>query len=281
MNYHHSYHAGNFADVFKHFALSLILEKLQEKENGFFVLDTHAGIGKYSLENNKEFAGGIAKIYNKKVDKIFASYLGLVKRFNFHKDLKNYPGSPKIIKNFLRSQDRAIFCELHQKDHILLRKAFAGDKSVQIFNQDGYQFLKSHLPPKENRGLILIDPPFEKENGKEDDFISLLKFLPEALKRFSHGTYLIWYPITDELKVKDFYQKLQIVREKFKEKEFCIMEIEVDTSLAFVGSAFSKCGLLIVNPPWQFCEKMSKALPMLLEHLGQDSGKFRIDSLAA
>lgn len=277
MNYRHSFHAGNFADVFKHFILCLFLEKLREKDKGFFVLDTHAGIGKYDLiEKNQEYLNGIAKIYGRKIDSNFASYQEMVRRFNFFKELKIYPGSPKIIKNFLRPLDQAIFCELHQEDFVLLKRAFAGDKSVQIFKENGYQFLKSHLPPIEGRGLVLIDPPFEKENGREDDFLEIIKYLQEGIKRFAHGMYLIWYPIVDEKKVEKFYQSLDELKAKLKVADLLKIEFGIDASVNLEKPGFRKCGMIAINPPWQFEEKINKSLPLLLQALGQKNGEFRI-----
>lgn len=277
MNYHHIFHAGNFADVFKHFILSLCLEKLQEKEKPFFVIDTHSGIGKYDLESEQanktaEYKDGILQLLSvKNIDPIFQNYLNIIKNFNRFNQGKiiTYPGSPQIIKQFLRNEDKAILAELHPQDFLLLKRNFAGNKKIQIFNQDGYLLLKSQLPPLIKRGLILIDPPFEKENGREDDFIQIIKYLKEAYKRFATGTYLIWYPIVNEKITTQFHRQIK----ELKIDKTLISEIIIDER---ISDGFKGCGMIIINAPWQLEEKLQKALPLLLKYLQKPHGNFTI-----
>jgi 23S rRNA (adenine2030-N6)-methyltransferase len=281
MNYHHIFHSGNFADVFKHFILCLCLEKLQEKENPFFVIDTHCGIGKYDLtaelaNKTGEYKSGILKLVQakktgKKIDPLFNSYLKIVERFNQLNpdELKTYPGSPQIIKQFLREQDKAIFAELHHQDFALLKRNFAGNKKIQTLNQDGYLLLKSHLPPIIKRGLILIDPPFEKENGKEDDFSQTVKYLKEGYKRFATGIYLLWYPIVDKKVSNKFHQQIK----DLGIKNILIAQIIIDKN---IKEGFKGCGMVIINPPYQLDEKLSKALPLILNYLNADQGEVKL-----
>jgi 23S rRNA (adenine2030-N6)-methyltransferase len=279
MNYHHIYHAGNFADVFKHFILCLCLEKLQEKENPFFVIDTHGGIGKYDLTTEiagktAEYEDGILKLFsNQTIHSLFENYLNIVRNFNklHENEIRIYPGSPLIIKQFLRKQDKAIFAELHQEDFILLKRNFAGDRQIKTLNQDGYLLLKSQLPNLIKRGLILIDPPFEKGNGKEDDFTQIIKYLEEGYKRFATGIYLIWYPIVNEKLINNFYKKIK----ELKLSKTLISEIIIDQK---IEDGFKGCGMIIINAPWQSEEKLSQALPLLLKYLQKPEGKFKIEN---
>lgn len=279
MNYHHIFHSGNFADVFKHLILCLCLEKLQEKDTPFFAIDTHSGIGKYDLTSeaaNKtgEYRDGILKILETtNIDPIFKNYLNIVRQFNRLNpdELKTYPGSPQIIKQFLRDNDKAIFAELHPEDFISLKRSLAGNQKVTALNQDGYLLLKSHLPHLIKRGLILIDPPFEKENGREDDFVQIVKYLKEAYKRFATGIYLVWYPIVDEKSVNNFHQQIK----NLNIEKILASEIIINPK----AEGFKGCGMLIINAPWQLDEKLSKALPLLLKYLDKPQGGIKLVEL--
>ncbi|MES2677740.1 MAG: 23S rRNA (adenine(2030)-N(6))-methyltransferase RlmJ [Pseudomonadota bacterium] len=281
MNYRHIFHSGNFADVFKHLILCLCLEKLQEKENPFFVIDTHSGIGKYDLTSelaNKtgEYKDGILKLLQvKNTHPFFSSYLKIVEQFNrLNPDqLKTYPGSPQIIKQFLRANDQAVFAELHPEDYILLKRNFAGNYKTTTLNQDGYALLKSHLPPAIKRGLILIDPPFEKGNGREDDFDQMIKYLREAYKRFATGIYLLWYPIVDKNTTRQFHQEIM----NLGIKKTLIAEIIIDQN---IKEGFKGCGMAIVNFPYQLDEKLKVALPLILEYLDKKSGITKLEIIS-
>ena len=282
MNYRHIFHSGNFADVFKHLILCLCLEKLQKKETPFFVIDTHSGTGKYDLTSelaNKtsEYKDGILKIlsvYN--INPLFREYINLIKKINqFNKEdgIKYYAGSPHVIKNYLRPQDKAILCELHPQDFLILKRNFAGNKQITTLNQDGYSLLKSHLPHLIKRGLVLIDPPFEKENGREDDFLQIIKYLSEAYKRFATGTYLIWYPIVDEKSVSNFWQKIK----NLGIKKILLAEIIIDNN---IKDGFKGCGMIIINPPYQLDEELSLSLPLILNYLEKVNGATKIVNLS-
>ncbi len=281
MNYHHIFHSGNFADVFKHLILCLCLEKLQEKENPFFVIDTHSGIGKYDLSSelaNKtgEYKGGILKLLQaKNIHPIFSSYLKIVEKFNRLNpgELKIYPGSPQIIKEFLRENDKAVFAELHPQDYLLLRKNFVGNYKTTTLNQDGYLLLKSHLPPSIKRGLILIDPPFEKENGREDDFVQMIKYLQEAYRRFATGIYLLWYPIVDKNTTRQFHQEIL----NLGIKKTLVAEIIIDQN---IKEGFKGCGMVVVNFPYQLDKKLALALSLILDYLGKKSGTTKLEIIS-
>jgi 23S rRNA (adenine2030-N6)-methyltransferase len=273
MNYHHTFHAGNFADVLKHLTLCLCLEKIQERGQPFFAIDTHCGIGKYDLTCNEanrtgEFREGILRLLSvSNPHPIFTNYINIVNRFNRFNEgkIKTYPGSPQIIKQFLREGDKGIFAELNPNDFQILRRNFAGDKRITTLRQDGYQLLKSNFPPEIKKGLVLIDPPFEKGNGRANDFDEIIKYLKEAHKRFSNGIYLVWYPIVSEHETTKFYQKIK----DLKIPKILTAELIIDKN---IRNGFKGCGMLIINPPDQLDEKLKIALPLILEYLGAKCG---------
>jgi 23S rRNA (adenine2030-N6)-methyltransferase len=273
MNYHHIYHAGNFADIFKHIALVLCLEKFHEKPAPFFVLDTHAGIGKYDLCDEKsiktsEALDGVNKILkNNEYEKFLPQrFIKILEKFNpnFSSEIKTYPGSPMIIKDYLRREDRAIFSELNRQDFIQLRRNFAGNPKFTLLNEDGFALLKSKLPPKQGRGLIIIDPAFEKNESKVSaDWDKIILGLQDSYKRFAHGVYLVWHPIikSDEEVLKNFYK--QISKLKFEKK----LQLTFDIGAKENETKMTACGMFIFNAPWQLEEKLKVILPQVLNLL--------------
>jgi 23S rRNA (adenine2030-N6)-methyltransferase len=200
MNYRHIYHAGNFADAFKHIILMLLTKSFLKKETPFCFLDTHAGIGHYDLmsveaQKGKEYENGIKKIIEADdPPEAIREYIACIQNFNAKiadNECRLYPGSPEIVKAFLRPHDRMQLCELHPEDYKTLKKYFARHKQIAVHHQDAYQSFKALLPPKEKRGLILIDPPYENTN----ELSHLVTMLPQALSRFETGVYALWYPI--------------------------------------------------------------------------------------
>jgi 23S rRNA (adenine2030-N6)-methyltransferase len=263
MNYRHIYHAGNFADAFKHIILISLLQSLQRKETGFCYLETHAGIGRYELtssaaQKSKEFENGIKKIFNgANPPVLIQDYLASVKKLNPEETLDLYPGSPYFAKQFLRPQDRMVLSELHPEDYQTLKNFFARDKQVAVHHQDGYQSLKAFLPPKERRGLILIDPPYEKP----DELAALPGILAQTMKRFETGLYAVWFPIKTRAQLKYFYRQLEVkINKPMLLAELCIYSESVPTQL-------NGCGMLIVNPPWQFDQEVKLLLPWLWKTL--------------
>lgn len=280
MNYRHAYHAGNFADVTKHIILVALLKALNQKDAPYCCIDTHAGAGLYDLQSsyamiNKEFEQGILKVaHQKEMPPLVSEYLSAVRLLNnqfsdsLSSSLRYYPGSPLFLRHFLRRQDRLILTELHPEEERSLATLFAKDKHVITRLQDGYQALKAFLPPKERRGLILIDPPFERPSEYSD----LLKALDEGLKRFETGVYAIWYPIKDRSTVDRFYRalKAQIKR------PFLITELTVypDTTQIHLNGS----GMVIINPPWKLQAVLEETFPWLWKILSQQhQGRFIID----
>lgn len=282
MNYHHIYHAGNFADIFKHVVLCLCLEKLHEKPTPFFVLDTHAGIGKYDLFDEKslktfEAEEGIKKLL---ADKNFLNilpirYLTILAKVNrceieeLPEKLKTYAGSPIFIKDYLRSHDKAIFAELNRDDFTQLKRHFAGNQKFSLTREDGFHLLSSKLPPLEKRGLVIIDPAFEKDQELVSaDYKKTVLALKEGYKRFSHGTYLVWHPIIEkdgeQEVLQKFYQEIaKLPFSKIMHVTFSVgKKSEEDTKM-------NSCGLFVFNAPWQLDEKLKEMLPKVLKVIGK------------
>ena len=276
MNYRHLYHAGNFADIFKHVALIFCLEKLQEKETPFFVLDTHAGSGKYDLDSEEatktgEGLDGIRTFLKTRDfnDLNLLNYIKILAKINsYQTDYKNnlanyknfteakfYPGSPYIIQYFLRPQDHAIFAEIKKEEFVRLKRNFAGNKKFHSLNVDGFSLLKSKLPPLEKRGLILIDPAFEKgENLISSDYEKTIASLKDAQKRFAHGIYLVWHPIINKEGEQEILQKFyrEMAESKFGE----ISHIIFSDDKRDATYKMHTCGLFVINAPWGFTEKL-------------------------
>jgi 23S rRNA (adenine2030-N6)-methyltransferase len=285
MNYRHLYHAGNFADLIKHLALIFCLESLSKKESPFFVLDTHAGAGKYNLEDPQSLKTGEADFGVKNLlrkiddsyfrDENFSNYLKILCKINLtnpaalikERDLTFYPGSPYIIKYFLRDSDKAIFAEKQNDEFIKLKKNFSGNKKITTLNENGFELLKSKLPPLEKRGLILIDPAFEKDRNYEDDYSQIIAYLKEAKKRFQTGIYIIWHPIIDKVAGKiagqnnlaDFYEKISAL----KFDNILKLSFKLDIKSPNLDDKMNKCGLVIINAPWQLENKVNSALTKL------------------
>jgi 23S rRNA (adenine2030-N6)-methyltransferase len=266
MNYRHGFHAGNFADVLKHLVLCELLRLLTSKDKKLFVLDTHAGAGSYDLGSQMaartgEAEAGIARLLaapKAGMPAAVARYLAAVSAYDRKfgpagGPLRRYPGSPRLIRGIMRATDRLVACELHPQDALTLKREFAGDRSVEVRQEDGYHAVKAMLPPPERRALVLIDPPFEAT----DEFEKLSRALRHGLRRFATGCYAVWYPIKDETAVVDFVAAqagLETVR----------LELHVPVE----GTKLGACGVLVINPPWKFEEAMREALPWIEAQLG-------------
>lgn len=275
LSYRHAFHAGNHADVFKHWILSLILEALCRKEKPFFVLDTHAGAGRYALDSemalkNGEFREGITRIWS--VPERFpalAPYLAAIRTTNPGRDLRWYPGSPRVIRHFLRAKDRLHLTELHPTDRVQLAREFEGDRQVRVEARDAYEGLKALLPPPERRGLVHIDPAFELR----DERARLVAALSEAHRRWATGIYAIWYPIQDRSGADDLLRRVK----RLEIPRTLVVECSVapPSRERLTGS-----GMILINPPYLLEETLKSALPDLVDRLeGPEGGQFRIEWL--
>jgi 23S rRNA (adenine2030-N6)-methyltransferase len=269
MNYRHIYHAGNFADVLKHAILARIIRYMQTKDKAFRLIDTHAGIGLYDLTSEEaqktgEWRDGIGRLIDAdlppKVADILEPYLSAVQILNPQGGVTHYPGSPKLARMLFRPQDRLSAMELHPTDAAVLKYVFEGDYQVRVTELDGWLALGAHLPPKEKRGVVLVDPPFEEEGEYE----RLVDGLSRAYKRFPGGTYCLWYPIKQGAPIKEFHQAL---RDTGIQKMLCA-ELTVKSDRDTTG--LSGTGMIIVNPPFTLKDELHTLLPFLKETLAQD-----------
>lgn len=269
MNYRHAYHAGNFADVMKHAILVLALDHLKQKEKPFFVLDTHAGTGATDLtgpeaQKTGEFRDGIARLLvDPAPHPALALYLKtLVELGCAGESPRRYPGSPLIAHHLARAGDRLAFCELHPEDARDLKALFRRDAAVRVEEMDGYRALKAMLPPKERRGLVLVDPPYEAR----DEFGRVLEALDGALRRWAGGTYLIWYPVKDPSVSGAFLDRLA------EEGPPKTLRAELSIRRPDDPSRLSGCGIVAINPPWTFETILGDLLPWLAARLAQGPG---------
>src|ERR1700704_5844698 len=200
MNYRHAFHAGGFADVIKHIVLVRMLTYLQEKPSAFRVLDTHAGAGRYDLTGDEarrsgEWLTGIARVMQARFSEttlpLVAPYLDIVRAFNRERELQAYPGSPLIARALPRPRDRLTACEVEPKARKRLIDALRRDTQARVVDLDGWVALPAFVPPKERRGLVLIDPSFEQK----DEFERLAEGFAQAFAKWPTGSYLLWYPV--------------------------------------------------------------------------------------
>ena len=281
MNYRHAFHAGNHADVLKHLVLLALLDALKKKDTPFFVLDTHAGRGRYLLaaaESRKtgEADAGILKLMGEaKMPEVVERYLRAVEANNPVGALIAYPGSPLLVAQALRAQDRLAACELQPDEAAALKELFAHDARVAVHARDGYAAIKAMLPPrlgstKFARGLVLIDPPYEVQDNEYPQIISAVR---EALQRWPQATYAIWYPIKLRRSLQPFLRKAAAL----PAKSVLLAELQVrpdDSPLRLNGS-----GLVLVNPPWKFDQQLAPALPVLKSALGEKGATTRLEWL--
>ena len=273
MNYRHAYHAGNFADVFKHAALTLVLAYLGQKPAGFRMIDTHAGDGLYDLsgtaaEKTAEWRNGIGRLIGAEIPaelrRLLDPYLAVVVP-HFAAESPRYPGSPLLAAALLRKQDRMIFCEAHPEAVGALRANLGHDKRAKIIAIDGFVGLGAFVPPIERRGLVLVDPPFEAKN----EFARIAAAIETALRKWPTGTYMIWFPIKDRPVVTRFYGHMGEVIAKAGVKdalrvELWINDIGPDRPLAANG-------LLVINPPYVLEAQVKQILPYLGLILGAEN----------
>lgn len=264
LSYRHSFHAGNHADVLKHIVLMLILESLKQKEKGFYYLDTHSGVGHYRLfseeaEKTAEFEEGIARLWQQaNLHPDLQRYVDLIKNLNYGgKALRYYAGSPLIAAQLLRPQDRALFTELHPSDYPLLRNNFKDYANISTKRDDGFQQVKATLPPKERRGLVLIDPPYELK----EDYDLVVKAIEEGYKRFATGIYAIWYPVVWRQNIKRMIRQLEQTGIRK------ILQIELSVRPDSDQRGMTASGMIVINPPWQLASQMRELLPQLQQLL--------------
>ena len=269
MNYRHAYHAGNFADVVKHAVLTRIVEYLKQKEKAFRVVDTHAGVGLYDLsaeeaQKTGEWRGGIGRLLEARLKPEIANllkpFLDAVHEMNPDGGVRFYPGSPLIIRHLLRKQDRLSAIELHPADAAMLKERFAGDFQTRVIELDGWLALGAHLPPKEKRGLVLIDPPFEKDG----EFDRLVDGLARAHRRWPGGIFALWYPLKDRAAVNRFRADLAATGIAK------ILDIRFEVRPPSPEQRLDGTGMIVVNPPHLLETELRMLLPALKAVLAEN-----------
>jgi 23S rRNA (adenine2030-N6)-methyltransferase len=247
MNYRHAYHAGNFADCFKHALLVALLDSFAHKPAPYFVLDTHAGAGRYDLDaapaqGTSEANTGIRRLLQRP-SSVLERYFGLVERLGL------YPGSPVLIRAVLRETDRLACCELHPEEATILRRHFHRDTQVEVHDRSGWEALGALLPPREKRGLVFIDPPFEMP----DEFRRLADGLRRGHARFGHGVFAAWYPLKQIAAVRGLHTNLA------SSDISDIVAVELHLRELVHPDRLNGCGLIVINPPYQF-EKLARSI---------------------
>ncbi len=271
MNYRHAFHAGNHCDVLKHAALALILDRLAAKEKSFAVLDTHAGRGLYDLDSPEaarsgEHLGGILRILDDPdPPAALLTYLAAVRRQNPFGGGRWYPGSPALIRDALRPVDSAKFYELHPEERAALDAAIGADPRIKIYDRDGYQTVRAFLPPTERRGLVLIDPPFERPG----EYDRLAGAVADGVRRWASGVFMIWRPIKDEAGYAAFLAAIRpLALDKTLIAELAIAPM---TDGKLTGS-----GLYVINPPFGLGDALAAALPYLARRLAAPAGNWSL-----
>lgn len=268
LSYRHGFHAGNHADVLKHWALVLVANYMKQKAKPFWYIDTHAAAGVYSLKDDlakktQESEGGIQAIWDRPCPPIFDDYLNIIKDLNPHGTFKYYPGSPYFARQCLRPEDKARLFELHPQDFRLLSKNFENDRIVKAEKLDGFTGLKSLLPPTSKRAMVVIDPPYEQEK----EYKLVVDSMKESLKRFPSGVYLVWYPLINRNSKQNLSQKMVTSLSKLSPDNFLDVRFWVngeDEEQGMYGS-----GLAIINPPWNLPAQLEEGMPFLVDQLGK------------
>ena len=274
MNYRHGYHAGNFADVFKHAILARVLTLMAAKDAPFRVIDTHAGAGRYDLDGEQtkktgEAESGIRKLLanlpHGAALELLQPYLHAVKKF-----APAYPGSPLIVQALTRTQDAMAFCELHPEEFSALEKSLGRDRRVKTLALDGWTALKSLLPPKERRSVVLIDPPYEDPA----EFRRVADGIEEAMRRFATGVYLVWYP------VKNRHDTDAAIRRIVRAAGKPALRLEFEIHRPQTDGPLVATGMLAINPPWKLKEECETLLPALRQSLASaDRGAVLVEAL--
>ncbi|MCW8410337.1 23S rRNA (adenine(2030)-N(6))-methyltransferase RlmJ [Legionella sp. PATHC035] len=274
LSYQHGYHAGNFADVIKHIALTRLLDYLIRKEKPLFYLETHSGKGLYDLKNKQaektqEYKQGIELVWSERdsLPPVFQDYIQVIKKLNPTHALRSYPGSPFLAINKLREHDRMYFCELHPREFEALNQLHRLNKKVHFSNTDGIVAMNALLPPPEKRGLIFIDPSFEvKEEYKEIPIA-----IKHAYSRFATGVFCLWYPLVN----KKLTDKLNRGMKEINAKNSLHIEFSL-TSSSIEG--MTGCGLWIINPPFTLAEEMQIVLNSLKVYFNPGVSSYLIES---
>ena len=273
LSYRHSFHAGNHADVIKHIVQSLILDSLKQKDKPFVYHDTHSGVGRYDLQDERsektgEFKEGIARIWDRDdIPEEIASYIDAIKALNDNDELRYYPGSPKVARTQIREDDRMTLTELHPADFPLLLQEFRGDRQVKMYKEDGFARLKASLPPKERRGVVLIDPPYELKH----EYMDVVKAIKNSHERWATGTYAIWYPVVYRENIDKMLKGLKDLGIRK------ILQLELGVAPDSEERGMTASGMIVINPPWKLESQMKTLLPWLQGAIAPNHGHHKVE----
>jgi len=269
LSYRHAFHAGNHADVLKHFVFSQVLQYFNQKEKPYWVVDTHAGAGMYELndtfaQKNGEFENGILRLKQaKNLSPELQTFIDCIDTFKTQNSLNFYPGSPKIAEYFCRKDDKLRLFELHPSDFKLLAENFSAKKrQTNAAMQDGFDGIKACLPPPTKRAIVLIDPPYELK----EDYLRVVDCIKDCLKRFSTGSYLIWYPLLQRPEPMQMIDELQKLGIKDWLNVTLTVQNKNENGFGMFGS-----GMFIINPPWTMPKFLQENMPTLTEILALDA----------
>lgn len=272
LSYRHAFHAGNHADVLKHYVLGLVLAHAKQKDKPFWYIDTHAGAGMYSLSEgyatqNAEFEQGIDKLITATdLPNPLADFVAQIKSFNTGNTLDLYPGSPAIAQDYLRADDKMRLFELHPNDYKILIENFKGqgqykNSQTKIEMQDGFAGIKAYLPPPPRRSVVLIDPPYENKQ----DYQRVVNCVKDSLNRFATGTYMVWYPLLQRDEPDEMIKNLMQLNVPNWLHVAMNIQAPSEDGYGMYGS-----GLFIVNPPWTLPNTLAETMPILTKLLALD-----------
>ena len=279
--YRHAFHAGNHADVLKHITLTLVLRYMNQKDKSYRLIDTHAGAGGYSLEGQYaqkkgEYLQGVARLWEREPGELpeaVADYMARVRQFNPEGQLEQYPGSPAFAKMLLRAQDQLRLYELHPTDHRILEAFLGSVKGAEVKDTDGFDGLKSQVPPSSRRAVVLMDPSYEGHG----DYSKVIASLREAIARFPEGVYMVWYPQVSKLEAAQLPRRLEGLAPKGWLHARLTVQQPDSQGYGLAGS-----GMFILNPPYTLHDQLLAVLPYLTEVLGQyDGANYLLEQKAA
>ena len=279
--YRHAFHAGNHADVLKHITLTLVLRYMNQKDKSYRLIDTHAGAGGYSLEGQYaqkkgEYLQGVARLWDRdpaELPEAVADYMARVREFNPEGQLEQYPGSPAFAKMLLRAQDQLRLYELHPTDHRILEAFLGSVKGAEVKDTDGFDGLKSQVPPSSRRAVVLMDPSYEGHG----DYSKVIASLREAIARFPEGVYMAWYPQVSKLEAAQLPRRLEGLAPKGWLHARLTVQQPDSQGFGLAGS-----GMFILNPPYTLHDQLLAVLPYLTEVLGQyDGANYLLEQKAA
>jgi 23S rRNA (adenine2030-N6)-methyltransferase len=277
--YRHAFHAGNHADVLKHTVLTMVLRYMNQKDKPYRLVDTHAGAGGYSLEGRYaqkkgEFEQGIGRLWNRDdLPPAVADYVERVRSFNPPGLFEQYPGSPAFAQMLLRAQDQLRLFELHPTDYRILESYLGTHKGVEVKNADGFEGLKSQVPPSTRRGVVLMDPSYEGHG----DYPRVVASLRDALARFAEGVYMVWYPQVQKVEAVQLPRRLEALAPRGWLHARLTVQAPDAQGFGLAGS-----GVFIINPPFTLHDELLAVLPYLVEVLGQvDDSNFLLEQRPA